>query len=149
MREVLPNKRRHWTQRVRIGGQTLYLCVGEYPDGRPGEVFLDIAKQGTLLRGVMNSLARVVSLALQCGCGVEQVVSTLKGMDYPPDGPVEGSVVGECKSLTDWVAKELSAHYLEERVPDGDVVEGDERTPEGDVLEKVAGYKSESWRSGV
>ena len=113
MREMLPERRRSWTQAVRIADQRVYLCVGEYADGRPGEIFVDVSKQGTFLRGVMGSLARMVSIALQCGSGVEVVVHALRGLDYPPAGPVTGSdAVKDCLSVTDWIASELEARYM-------------------------------------
>ena len=121
MREPLPDRRRSWTQRVRIGGQTVYLNVGEYADGRPGEIFVDVSRQGTFLRGVMGSLARMISLALQNGSGVDAIVKSLRGLDYPPDGPVEGSPnVTNCVSVTDWIASELEARYLREANGEGE-----------------------------
>ena len=137
MREPLPDRRRSRTQRVRIGGQTCYLCVGEYDDGRPGEIFVDIAKQGTFLRGVMAALARTVSIALQCGADIETIIYSLKGGTYPPSGYVEGSAnVKEVTSVTDWIAAELEAMYLGHPLqpaptismidPDGDEDEGDD-----------------------
>ena len=112
MRDPLPDRRRSWTQRVCIEGQTIYLCVGEYDDGRPGEIFLDASKQGTFLRGVLGSLARMVSIALQCGAEIGVIIHALRGLDYPPAGPVEGSAdVKECLSVTDWIASELEARY--------------------------------------
>lgn len=120
MREELPTRRRSWTQRVRIDGQTVFMTVGEYADGRPGEVFIDVAKQGTFLRGVMGSLARMVSIALQCGAEVEIIVHALRGLDYPPCGTVEGSdVVDEATSVTDWIAAELEARYVRADYPQG------------------------------
>ncbi len=113
MREQLPARRRSWTQHVHIAGQGVYLGVGEYADGRPGEVFIDVSKQGTFLRGVMSSLARMASIALQCGSGVEVIVHALRGLDYPPSGVVDGSsAVKDCVSVTDWVASELAARYM-------------------------------------
>lgn len=113
MREPLPDRRpRSWTQKVRIGGQTVYMTVGEYPDGRPGELFIDVSKAGTFLRGVMSALARTASVALQCGADVSVVVHALRGANYPPNGIVEGSAAcQECWSVTDWIACELAAHY--------------------------------------
>lgn len=114
MRRPLPDRRRNWTQRVTIGGQQLYLTVGEYPEGTPGEIFVDAAKQGTFLRGIMGALARMVSIALQCGSGVDVVVHALKGMTYPPNGVVKGTpVIQEVTSVTDWIAAELEARYGE------------------------------------
>lgn len=120
MRELLPDRRRSWTQKVRIAGQTCYLTVGEYEDGRPGEVFIDVSKEGTFLRGVMGTLARMISMSLQCGAGLDLVVRSLRGLDYPPAGAVTGSdYVRECYSVTDWIAQELAARYgLRAEVPD-------------------------------
>ena len=113
MRQPLPDRRRSWTQKVVSDGQTVYLCVGEYDDGRPGEIFVDVAKQGTFLRGVMGALARTVSIALQCGADVAVVVHSLRGANYPPNGRVEGSdAVAGCLSVTDWIAAELAARYM-------------------------------------
>lgn len=113
MREPLPDRRRSWTQKVRIDGQPVYLTVGEYPDGRPGEIFIDMSKSGTFVRGVVGTLARTISIALQCGAGVEVVALMLRDHDYEPKGQVIGSdKVHECHSVLDWVAQELEAHYL-------------------------------------
>lgn len=112
MRKPLPDRRHSWIQRVRIDNHTVYLCVGEYEDGRPGEIFIDVSKEGTFLRGVMGSLARVISIALQSGAGVELIVHSLRGLDYPPAGLVEGSAyVKDCISVVDWIASELEARY--------------------------------------
>ena len=112
MRKPMPNRRRNWTQRVTIGGQAVYLCVGEYPDGGPGEVFLDASKQGTFLRGILDALARMISISLQCGAGIDVVVHSLKGLKYPPNGTVEGTTtIQEVDSVTDWIAAELEARY--------------------------------------
>lgn len=113
MREPLPDRRRSWTQRVKIGGQTVHLCVGEYPDGRPGEIFVDVAQQGTFLRGVMAALARTVSIALQCGADIGLVCHALRAANYPPNGDVLGSpFVSSATSVTDWIAQELEARYM-------------------------------------
>lgn len=110
MRQPLPERRRNRTTTVRIGGQRVYMCVGEYEDGRPGEVFIDVAKCGTFVRGVMGALARMASISLQCGAGVDVVCHALRGLTYPPNGVVEGTdrVVA---SVTDWIADELEALY--------------------------------------
>jgi hypothetical protein len=158
MREPLPDRRRSWTQHVHIGGQSVYLTVGEYADGRPGEIFVDMSRQGTLLRGVMGTLARMVSISLQCGAGVEAIVQVLRGLDYPPAGPVTGSAaVEECLSVTDWIASELEARYLRPAEPCAAYWEGTTLTPETEEISfesvadsaKAAGYVAESWRSGI
>lgn len=113
MRELLPDRRNSWTQKVRIGDQTVYLTVGEYADGRPGEIFIDVSKSGTFVRGMLSTLARTVSIALQCGANLDMVVYMLREHNFPPNGPVQGSRdVKECLSVTDWIASELEAYYL-------------------------------------
>ncbi len=149
MREPLPDRRRSWTQKVRIGGQVVYLCVGEYDDGRPGEIFVDVAKAGTFLRGVMGQLARSLSIALQCGADVATIIHMLREHDYPPNGLVTGSpTVDHCCSVTDWMASELEAQYINKHpaLGEGDVPP---MQPSPAVPEKVAGYIAEEWRTGV
>jgi ribonucleoside-diphosphate reductase alpha chain len=120
MRERLPDRRASWTQKVHIDGQPVYLCVGEYPDGRPGEVFVDMSRTGTFARGVMDALARMASMALQCGAPLHEVVRSLRGLNFPPNGPVSGSPnVTEALSVADWIASELEATYLAVGSPDG------------------------------
>jgi len=112
-RERLPDRRSSWTQKVRIEGQTFYLCCGEYEDGRLGEIFLEAHKEGTFARGVLSALARMTSIALQSGVSVLEVVGALRHLNFPPRGAVAGSeVVMQCTSLTDWIAQELEAIYL-------------------------------------
>lgn len=112
MRELLPPRRASWTQKVRIENSTFYLSFGEYPDGRLGEVWIEAHRENTFTRGVLGALARVVSIALQHGVPVDDVVEALRPLNYPPNGEVKGSstVVG-CKSVTNWIAQEISAAY--------------------------------------
>lgn len=115
-RERLPDRRRCWTQKVRIldplGGQTFYLTCGEYPDGRLGEIFLEAHKEGTFARGVLQALARTVSIALQSQAPVGEIVNALRHLNFPPKGDVAGSAtVTKCSSVTDWIAQELEAAY--------------------------------------
>ncbi len=148
MRFSLPSRRKSWTQRVTIGGQTCYLNVGEYADGKPGEIFLDVSKQGTFTNGVLDVLARAVSIGLQCGADLEFVIKALQHTNYPPNGDVYGSDnVKFCTSVTDWVAQEIIAYY-NIIVPD-DEVEFVDKCDDDKTNEKVAGYISELWRSGA
>lgn len=118
-RERLPDRRTSWTQKVHIGDgnngnvkQTFYVTFGEYPDGRLGEVFIEAHKEGTFTRGIISGAARLTSIALQCGAKVEDVVHSLRYLNFPPNGPVEGSpVVKQCTSVLDWIAQEIVAAY--------------------------------------
>jgi ribonucleoside-diphosphate reductase alpha chain len=147
MRQAMPERRHSWTQKVRIDGQAVYMTVGEYADGRPGEIFIDVSKQGTFLRGVMEALARTVSIALQCGADVSVIVHALKGLDYPPNGRVEGSsAVDTCSSVTDWVASELKSVYMD---PLEEILLQEEAGVVEEKPRKVCGHIPEPWRSGV
>ncbi len=121
MRQKLPNRRNTWTQRVKITSpngemQTVYLSVGEYDNGLVGEIWVVVAKAGSFLRGSLDNLARMVSVSLQCGTPLEEVIGSLKGLSYPPEGKVEGSpFVQDCTSVADWIAKELEYAYITSR----------------------------------
>ena len=113
VKEPLPNRRRSWTREVQIGNQTVILSVGEYADGRPGEVFIDLLGVGTTTNGLLGTLARVVSMTLQDGGDITTIIRSLRGITYPPEGMVYGSaVVQRCSSVTDWIASELEAQYV-------------------------------------
>lgn len=138
MREKLPDRRRNWTQTVRIGGQTFHMTVGEYNDGRPGEVFLNVNKQGTFTCGILDSLARNISLSLQNGTSLEDIAKVNQLLNFPPNGEVTGSKnVTQATSAVDWISQELYATYCSGKAP------------EPMKEEKSAGYISESWRTGV
>lgn len=113
-RKKLPDRRRQWTQKVKLSGQTIYVCFGEYEDGTLGEIFIDASKQGTFVRGILDSFARMTSLAIQCGTPLEEVVKVLKGMRFPPDGE---SLVSDGQetvtSIVDWIAKTIEFVYIQ------------------------------------
>lgn len=113
----LPDRRPCITQKVKIidpqgKSQTFYLSFGYYPNGRVGEIWLVASKQGTFLRGVLDTLARTVSLHIQRSTPLEEICKILNELEYPPEGTVIGSeIVTYCKSISDWVAQELKAEY--------------------------------------
>jgi hypothetical protein len=117
-RKRLPDRRPAWIQKCKLlgpnGWQTFYLTCGEYPDGKIGEIFLDAHKEGTFSRGVLSALARVVSIALQHGVPPEEIVKTLRWMNFPPSGEVisELSPVKNCLSVVDWIAQEIELAYV-------------------------------------
>ena len=116
-----PADRRHvWRQKVRIVGEdgttTFYVDFGEYTDGRLAEIFVTSHRSGTFVRGVLDSLARSASLALQSGTSPHELARTLCGQCYPPCGKVvaEGSMVTECSSIADYIGQEIIAIYGED-----------------------------------
>lgn len=132
-RELLPDRRKIWSQKAKIDGHTFHLSVGEYKDGRPGEIFLNVDKYGSFTRGMCDAFARMVSLLLQEGVPLEQIIKLLRVHDFPPNGQVFGTTAcNEVKSVPHWISEELASVYMS-----------------GQTVEKVAGYIAEPWRSGV
>ena len=111
-----PDRRASWTQKARIGGMACYLGFGEDKEGRLCEVFITCNKEGTLVRGLLDALARVASTALQCGASAGEVAGAMRNCNFPPNGPAFRN--GEmliCSSLADWVAQEIEAAYGDHR----------------------------------
>jgi ribonucleoside-diphosphate reductase alpha chain len=115
-REYLPWRREHgWTQKIKIGQdrQSVFLRVSEYPDGRPGEVFLEIAGEGSTLRALANCLAISISVGLQRGVPVSEYVDQLVGLKFEPAGYVEGhDRIRFASSIADYIGRELGISYL-------------------------------------
>lgn len=109
MREKLPDRRKNWTVKARVGGHSVNLCFGYYADGRLGEIWIDEARVGSYVKGIVGALARMASISLQCGASVEEVASALIGLNFPPQGEVvsEGSSVPWADSIADWIGKEM------------------------------------------
>ena len=75
--EKLPDRRKGYTQKAKIGGNTIFLRTGEYDDGRLGEIFIDMNKEGATLRGLLNNFAIAISLGLQYGVPLDEYVARL------------------------------------------------------------------------
>ncbi len=112
-RESLPNRRDGYTQKVVIGGHKLYLRTGEYPDGRLGEIFLDMHREGAAFRSLMNCFAIAVSLGLQYGVPLEEYLDAFVFTKFEPSGPVVGhDNIKFSDSVIDFVFRELGLQYL-------------------------------------
>jgi len=113
-RFLLPEKRLGWTQEAKIGGHKVYLRTGEYPDGTLGEVFIDIAKEGATLKGVLGCFAIAVSKGLQYGVPLEEFVDTFTFQTFEPRGMVEGHEnIKMSNSIIDYVFRALGLEYLD------------------------------------
>jgi len=112
-RRPLPSRRSGYTQKVKIGGHSIYLRTGEYEDGKVGEIFLDINKEGTLLKSIMNCLAVSISLGLQYGVPLEEFVNTFTFTRFEPNGLVTGhDNVKRTTSIVDFLFRDLAINYL-------------------------------------
>lgn len=115
MREKLPNRRRCVTQSIKINGQTVHFTVGLYPDGRPGEVFIDMHRTGTAVRGWCGSTAKLISLMLQYRVPLSELVEALVGDCTEPFGrvPVTGhSVIVDTSGVLDAVMRSMAQDFL-------------------------------------
>ncbi len=112
-RRPLPDRRSGYTQKMRVGGHKLYLRTGEYRDGRLGEIFVDMHKEGESYRSLMNQFAIAVSLGLQHGVPLEEFVDAFAFTRFDPAGPVQGnSRIRMASSVTDLIFRDLAITYL-------------------------------------
>ena len=112
-RTKLPNERRGITVKSTVGGHKLYLRTGEYSDGRLGEIFLDMSKEGSTLRAFANSFAIAISIALQHGVPLEEFVDAFTFTKFEPAGLVQGhSRLKMADSVLDFIFRDLAIRYL-------------------------------------
>jgi ribonucleoside-diphosphate reductase alpha chain len=112
-RFLLPSRRVGFTQEARIGGHKVFLRTGEYDDGTLGEIFLDLAKEGATLRGILGCFAIAVSKGLQYGVPLEEYVDTFTFQTFEPRGMVEGHPnIKMSNSIVDYVFRALGIEYL-------------------------------------
>jgi len=113
-RERMPDRRKGYTQKAVVGGHKVYLRTGEYDDGRIGEIFIDMHKEGAALRSLLNNFAIAVSLGLQYGVPLEEYVDAFTFTRFEPSGPVQGNdSIKYATSILDYVFRELAVSYLE------------------------------------
>jgi len=111
-RKTLPAKRRGFTQKARVGGQVIFLRTGEYSDETLGEIFIDLAKEGSTLRSLMNCFAIAVSVGLQYGVPLEEFVEKFVFTKFEPAGMVDHPNIKTTTSLVDFVFRALAYEYL-------------------------------------
>ena len=113
-REKLPNRRKGYTQKAVVGGHKVYLRTGEYEDGRIGEIFIDMHKEGAAFRSLMNNFAIAVSLGLQYGVPLDEFVDAFTFTRFEPAGMVQGNeAIKNATSILDYVFRELAISYLD------------------------------------
>ncbi|MER9069323.1 vitamin B12-dependent ribonucleotide reductase [Mesorhizobium sp. M0902] len=112
-REKLPNRRKGYTQKAVVGGHKVYLRTGEFDDGRIGEIFIDMHKEGAAFRAMMNNFAIAISLGLQYGVPLEEFVEAFTFTKFEPAGMVQGNdAIKNATSILDYVFRELAVSYL-------------------------------------
>jgi ribonucleoside-diphosphate reductase alpha chain len=112
-REKLPNRRKGYTQKAVVGGHKVYLRTGEFDDGRLGEIFIDMHKEGAAFRAMMNNFAIAISLGLQYGVPLEEYVEAFTFTKFEPAGMVQGNdAIKNATSILDYVFRELAVSYI-------------------------------------
>lgn len=110
-RKALPAKRRGFTQKAKINGQVVFLRTGEYGDGTLGEIFIDLAKEGSTLRSLMNCFAIAVSVGLQYGVPLEEFTEKFIFTKFEPAGMVEHPNIKNTTSIVDFIFRCLAYEY--------------------------------------
>ncbi len=110
-RQVLPETRSSITHKFNINGHEGYLTVGLHPDGRPGEMFIKMAKEGSTMSGMCQAFCRAFSLALQYGLSLEDAVTRFRGMRFEPMGGTNNPEIPNCQSIVDYVAMYLELNF--------------------------------------
>lgn len=112
-REKMPSRRTGYIQKAVVGGHKVYVHTGEYADGRLGEIFIDMHKEGAAFRAMMNNFAIAVSLGLQYGVPLEEYVEAFTFTRFEPSGFVQGNQsIKNATSILDYVFRELAISYL-------------------------------------
>ncbi len=114
IRERLPRRRRSYTFAFRVADCEGYVTVGEYDDGRPGEVFMKVSKQGSTLAGVMDAFSISVSLGLQHGVPLKTYVQKYTNMRFEPAGMTDDPELRIAQSLVDYIFRRMAVDYLPE-----------------------------------
>jgi ribonucleoside-diphosphate reductase alpha chain len=112
VRERLPRRRKSVTFAFRVADCEGYVTVGEYEDGRPGEVFIKVAKQGSTLAGIMDAFSISISLGLQHGVPLATYVKKYASMKFEPSGMTDDADLRIATSLVDYIFRRLALDYL-------------------------------------
>jgi len=113
-RERMPQRRKGYTQKAVVGGHKVYLRTGEYEDGKLGEIFIDMHKEGAAFRSLMNNFAIAVSIGLQYGVPLEDYVNSFIFQRFEPSGLVQGNdAIKMATSVIDYIFRELAISYLD------------------------------------
>jgi ribonucleoside-diphosphate reductase alpha chain len=113
-RRQLANRRKGYTQKASVGGHKIYLRTGEYEDGSLAEIFIDMHKEGSAFRSLMDCFAIAISLGLQYGVPLERFVDQFTFTRFEPSGVVEGNdTIKMATSILDYIFRELAISYLD------------------------------------
>ena len=111
-RKKMPDRRKGYIQKATIGDHKIYLHIGEYDDGKVGEIFIDTNKEGELVKALMNNFAIAISLGLQYGVPLDEYINAYVGTKFEPSGKVHGNDrILSATSILDYIFRELAISY--------------------------------------
>ncbi len=147
-RERLPDTRNSVTHKFSIAGHEGYISVGLYPDGRPGEVFITMAKEGSTVGGLMDSFGTATSIALQYGVPLEVLVNKFSHTRFEPMGHTTNPDIRIAKSLVDYIFRWLGLTFLdsyreEHKLKSDILASGNKKTPATSTKTPVNGNGAE------
>jgi ribonucleoside-diphosphate reductase alpha chain len=111
-RRKLPDTRESITHKFSIAGSEGYITIGKFEDGQPGEVFIQMAKAGSTINGLMDTVGTLVSLCLQYGVPLETLVKKFSHVRFEPEGMTKNPHIPFAKSVIDYVARELGMEFI-------------------------------------
>ncbi|MDQ3263652.1 MAG: vitamin B12-dependent ribonucleotide reductase [Myxococcota bacterium] len=120
VRRRLSDERRSITHKFSIGGHEGYLTVGMYDDGQPGELFVVMSKEGSVVSGMMDSFATAISLAFQYGVPLQVLADKFSHTRFEPSGFTGNPQIPIAKSITDYIFRWLSLKFLPAQLPEGE-----------------------------
>lgn len=113
-RQALATTRQSVTHKFAVAGMEGYLTIGLYDDGRPGEIFIKMAKEGSTMKGMVQAFCRAISLAIQYGLPMSEACARFKGMRFEPMGHTSNPDIPEVTSIIDYVFKYLELEFADE-----------------------------------
>ena len=112
-RAKMPDRRKGYIQKLSISDHKIYLHTGEYDDGKVGEIFIDMNKEGELVKALMNNFAIAISLGLQYGVPLDEFVDAFIETKFEPSGEIKGNDrILNASSILDYIFRELAISYL-------------------------------------
>ena len=131
-RERLPDTRNSITHKFDISGHEGYIVVGLYPDGRPGELFLTMGKEGSTLGGLLDSIGILTSVSLQYGVPLDALVQKFSHCRFEPSGWTKNPDIRQATSIVDYIFRWLGATFSAEGKDSPASVTGDESAEASD-----------------
>ncbi len=139
-RRRLSEERRAMTHKFRVGDQEGYITVGLYDDGQPGEIFLKMSKEGSMLSGLMDCFATSISIGLQYGVPLKVMARKFTNVQFPPNGETENPNIPNVQSIIDYVFRWLALKFLtpeERQAIDAEAEKANAHLPAPSVEEHV------------